>query len=159
MTLERIETIDIHEIFHEVAEESLQLVRLPIKRDSSWIEIQVKALESNSGDIDSLFFVDKKQQLFHIEKELIKPENKELAKRWNIATALHKKISMQLIEIKMLKTLENWESGERNPTGDALAFAKTIYAMTKASDKDDRPADERETEYEEVEKNMEREDD
>lgn len=148
-----LEKVDIKEVLQGAADGKLQVINLA-RKNTSWLEQQVEHLECNGGDVESAL-----SDLYQIEMELSSPENILLAKRWNKAIAINKKIRMRLITNKALRVLEDYQNLSPTSSASDISYARAVLFMCNTDrEKDvDRKGKEEEDVYDEVEKSMERE--
>lgn len=140
-----LEKVDIQEVFHEVADGKLEIVKtVPLKID--WLESRVRHLE----DYDGVVSVFPTKDLFVIEQQLLHPQNKSLKERWDRAIKLSTKIRMRLLKCKALDMLEEFDADSKAPQisfckailEDVLNRAKYLNRMANAPEDEDEEADE-----------------
>lgn len=124
-----LETVDIQEVIHKVAEGKLEVIKT-VPLQFSPLEQLVKKLEIQSGILDMF----SQHDLFKIELELSKPENKELKFRWNEAIRLSTKIRMNLLRCKALDMLETYQNKSETSSAPDIAYCKTLLAGVLTED-------------------------
>jgi len=98
------------------------------------LETEITRLEACEGDLGLFTPGSGFATLFRIEKELSKPENKELKKRWQTALRISAKIRLDLLHCKAFGLLEKYENKSSSSGATDIAFAKTMLSGVLAED-------------------------